>query len=55
MKKINFALVGCGRIAQRHAEHINNLAELVGVCDVDMAKANELSTKYNAKTNINYC
>jgi len=49
MKKINFALVGCGRIAQRHAEHISNLAVLVAVCDVDMDKANSLSTKYNAK------
>jgi hypothetical protein len=22
MNKINFAIIGCGRIAQRHAEHI---------------------------------
>jgi UDP-N-acetyl-2-amino-2-deoxyglucuronate dehydrogenase len=49
MKKINFALVGCGRIAQRHAEHINNLAVLVSICDVEFAKAKELSTKYNAR------
>lgn len=48
-KKIKFAIIGCGRIAQRHAEHINNLAELVAVCDVEMEKANALSTKYNAK------
>jgi UDP-N-acetyl-2-amino-2-deoxyglucuronate dehydrogenase len=48
-RKIKFAIIGCGRIAQRHAEHINNLAELVAVCDLDMGKANALSAKYNAK------
>lgn len=48
-RKIKFSIIGCGRIAQRHAEHINNLAELVAVCDVDMEKANALSAKYYAK------
>lgn len=49
IKKINFAIVGCGRIAQRHAEHINKIGELVAVCDIDIQKAEELSKKYNAK------
>lgn len=48
MKKLNFALIGCGRIAQRHAEHINNLASLKAVCDVDVNKANALAKQYNA-------
>jgi UDP-N-acetyl-2-amino-2-deoxyglucuronate dehydrogenase len=37
-RKIKFAIVGCGRIAQNHFAAINrhhNRAELVSVCDVD--------------------
>jgi len=49
MKKLKFIIVGCGRIAQRHAEHINNQADLVAVCDIDIKKADLLASKYNAK------
>jgi predicted dehydrogenase len=49
MGKINFAIIGCGRIAQRHAEHINNNGNLVAVCDIATAKADLLAEKYNAK------
>ncbi len=49
MKKIKFAIVGCGRIAQRHAEHINNNGILVAVCDIDANKADEMAKKYNCK------
>lgn len=49
MKKINFALIGCGRIAQRHAEHINNSGNLVAVCDIVEQKAGDLAKKYNAE------
>jgi UDP-N-acetyl-2-amino-2-deoxyglucuronate dehydrogenase len=45
---INFAIIGCGRIAQRHAEHINKIANLVAVCDVESDKANLLGSMYNA-------
>jgi UDP-N-acetyl-2-amino-2-deoxyglucuronate dehydrogenase len=45
--KLNFALIGCGRIAQRHAEHIANKGQLVAVCDTDTDKVNNLSKKYN--------
>ncbi len=37
-RKIRFALVGCGRIAQNHfaaIKHHSDRAELVGVCDID--------------------
>ena len=44
--KIQFAIVGCGRIAQRHAEHINNYGSLVAVCDNVESKAIELASKY---------
>lgn len=46
---IKFGIIGCGRIAQRHAEHINNKGKLVAVCDVDKAKADAFANKYNAK------
>jgi UDP-N-acetyl-2-amino-2-deoxyglucuronate dehydrogenase len=47
--KIKFGIVGCGRIAQRHAEHIVNVGQLVAVCDTDLAKANTLAEKYGAE------
>jgi len=50
---INFAIIGCGRIAQRHAEHINNNGKLVAVCDVVKYKADELALKYSAKAYYN--
>jgi len=46
-RKIKFAIIGCGRIAQRHAEHINNNGILTAVCDVVKGKADMLSEKYN--------
>jgi len=48
MKLNRFAIVGCGRIAQRHAEHISKNGLLKAVCDIDFAKAVELGEKYNA-------
>jgi len=45
-EKIRFAIVGCGRIAQRHAEHIDNYGILVAVCDNIESKALELTDKY---------
>ncbi|NPV10184.1 MAG: Gfo/Idh/MocA family oxidoreductase [Ignavibacteria bacterium] len=48
MGKLKFAIVGCGRIAQRHAEHINRLGILTAVCDIKIDKAIELGKKYNA-------
>lgn len=47
MRTINFAIVGCGRIAQRHAEHIANYGRLVAVCDVVPARAMDLAKKYS--------
>lgn len=48
-KIINFAIVGCGRIAQRHADHINKLGKLVAVCDVIPQRALMLAEKYHAR------
>src|SRR5689334_19315293 len=47
--KIKFGIVGCGRIAQRHAEHIQNKGELVAVCDIVKERADETGKKYSAK------
>lgn len=51
---IKFAIVGCGRIAQRHAEHINNNGKLIAVCDIDSSKASQMAEKYaaNAYTDV---
>lgn len=48
-EKIRFALIGCGRIAQRHAEHIRNNGILKAVCDIIPEKANALAEKYGAR------
>lgn len=46
---VNFAIIGCGRIAQRHAEHINNKGKLLAVCDVVPEKAEAMAKQYGAK------
>jgi UDP-N-acetyl-2-amino-2-deoxyglucuronate dehydrogenase len=48
LSSLRFAIVGCGKIAQRHAEHINVKAVLVAVCDLDKVKADALAKKYKA-------
>lgn len=47
--KVRIGLVGCGRIAQRHAEHINNKGRLVATCDIKSEKAQSLAIQYAAK------
>lgn len=51
---IKFAIVGCGRIAQRHSEHISKRGQLVAVCDVVEDKAEQLATTYGAKAYTSY-
>ncbi len=46
---MRFALVGCGRIAQRHAEHIARNGKLVAVCDTVKEKADALAQAFDAK------
>ncbi len=45
---LRFAIIGCGRIAQRHAEHINSKAQLTAVCDFIPEKADALAHQYHA-------
>ena len=49
MSDIQFAIVGCGRIAQRHAEHISKMAHLAAVCDIKKPRADELAAKYKCR------
>ena len=47
---LNFALVGCGRIAKRHSELLGyneiNGAKLVSVCDNVVDKANKIAEQF---------
>lgn len=52
MKKLKFAIIGCGQIAQRHAEHINNVGKLQAVCDIKIEKAWNLQEKYGDDESI---
>jgi UDP-N-acetyl-2-amino-2-deoxyglucuronate dehydrogenase len=51
-RKIRFALIGCGRIAQNHfgaiAEH-RDRCELVGVCDIDPGRLAEAASTTGAR------
>jgi len=44
---LKIGIIGCGRIAHRHAEHISRLAELTAVCDIEVEKARLLGEKYS--------
>lgn len=50
-KPLNFAIIGCGRIARQHAAAIHachDIAKLVGVVDADRARAVDLSEHFGA-------
>ena len=47
-KKINHAIIGCGRIAQNHYQAaIENKINVVACCDLDLELAQEFSQKNN--------
>lgn len=49
-RKIGFAIVGCGRIAQRHAEHIAKFGKLIAACDIVKEKSDAFRDTYGAKS-----
>lgn len=53
-KTLNFAIVGCGRIGNRHAGHIKNNGRLLAACDTEEARAKALADESgaNAYTDI---
>ncbi len=55
-RALKFGIIGCGRIAQKHAESIVALpeAELVGVCDLVPERAQAFAGKYGAKPYVDY-
>lgn len=55
MKKLKFAIIGCGRISYKHVEAlVNNKeeAELVAVCDIVKEKAEGRAKEYKDKMNL---
>lgn len=46
---LRFAIVGCGRIAGRHAQQIARVGTLVATCDVVVDRAVKLAQEYNAR------
>jgi len=54
MDKLKFGLIGCGRIAERHAEQINRLAVLQAVCDKVESRVVQLGNKYGSKVYTDY-
>ena len=52
MKKLKFAIIGCGRISYKHVEALvnnNDEAELVAVCDLIKDKAEKRKSEYTSK------
>ena len=54
MNKLKFAIIGCGRIANRHAEQIDRLAVLQAVCDKVESRADQLGQRYGSKIYTSY-
>ncbi|MFL0251726.1 Gfo/Idh/MocA family protein [Clostridium neuense] len=55
MKKLRFAIIGCGRISYKHVEALvnnKNEAELVAVCDIVKEKAEGKAKEYKDKINL---
>jgi len=46
---LTFAIIGCGRIAERHAEHIQKVGRLLAVCDIIPARAEALGEKHHCR------
>ena len=48
-KKINIAIIGCGRVANHHIRAIKKFGKysITGVCDLNISKANYYGKKYN--------
>ncbi len=49
---LRFVIIGCGRIAPRHAAEASKHGQLIAVCDIQNKKAKDLAQSYNARA---YC
>ena len=54
MNKLKFAIIGCGRIANRHAEQIDRMAVLQAVCDKIESRADQLGQKFGSNVYTSY-
>ena len=50
MTRIRFGIIGCGRIAQRHAECMAKLGEITAVCDIKIDRAQALAEKHRCRS-----
>lgn len=48
MSALRFAIIGCGKIAPRHAAEAARQGQLVAVCDIVKERADELAAAYSA-------
>ncbi|HKC36888.1 MAG TPA: Gfo/Idh/MocA family oxidoreductase, partial [Chitinophagaceae bacterium] len=46
---LRFAIIGCGKIAPRHAAEIARHGQLIAVCDIINKRADELAQAHNAR------
>jgi predicted dehydrogenase len=49
MNRLKFAIIGCGKIAPRHAAEIVKWGELSAVCDIVPEKADALAKEFNCR------
>jgi predicted dehydrogenase len=47
---VQFAIIGCGKVASIHAAIIKNVGSLVAVCDINKKKAKSLAGQHNAQS-----
>jgi UDP-N-acetyl-2-amino-2-deoxyglucuronate dehydrogenase len=52
--KIKFIIIGAGRIAGRHVEHISKQGKLLAICDIREIKAKELAGQYSVPYYTDY-
>lgn len=48
-KPLRFAIVGCGRIGERHAGHVGDFGQLAAVCDIVEERAAKLAAAHGAR------
>lgn len=48
-KKLNFAIIGCGRIGGRHAQHIANNGSLAATCDIVLSNAKKIAQEFGGE------
>jgi UDP-N-acetyl-2-amino-2-deoxyglucuronate dehydrogenase len=46
--KLKFAIIGCGRIAERHAKHMQKFGALIAACDIIEERAVKMGEAYGA-------